>query len=419
MRFGRNRYAMLTVDTEALPKRASRDHVKRLIWGEHPGGTAGVREMCAIGDDYSAKHIFFTDLCGAYESFDEMRDVVRWIDAAGHDVQLHAHPEYLPGSFWAKHGLSSKPQYMNQYDDDARAEFVISHFGREISSITGKPILAFRAGSFRWNASTIRALKAAGIPLSFDNSTAAFYNKQAAFSEQTNSPFLWSNGIIEVPITEKKILPKVGRQEWWARLQFPESSYFRFRPWWGGLLFNMLSGSPDFAVFLMHSWSLLYWDENEYGVYRDDKRLEEYRKLVKKIAKDYDVITSQEFLDLYARRKIETRLTVDVARAEIERKQTRQGQFRIREKMHPKLIDAIRDLAVKYEKTDVAGSLELMRLALKHKPHGPYIRAKVELYESILRDESVAHKGVSRQQRTPKTRTPPTDKIKSMQNSGK
>jgi hypothetical protein len=29
----RERYALLTVDTEALPKRAAQDHVKRLIWG--------------------------------------------------------------------------------------------------------------------------------------------------------------------------------------------------------------------------------------------------------------------------------------------------------------------------------------------------------------------------------------------------
>ncbi len=66
MRLGKHRYAMLTVDTEALSKRATGDHVKRLIWGEHAKGTAGIREMSAIGDEVGAKHLYFVDFCGAY-----------------------------------------------------------------------------------------------------------------------------------------------------------------------------------------------------------------------------------------------------------------------------------------------------------------------------------------------------------------
>ena len=177
LRLGKQRYAVLTVDTEALPKRAPRYHVKRLIWGRHEAGTAGINEMCAIGDEFNAKHVFFVDLCGAYKYLKQMHNVIRWLDKQGQDVQLHAHPEYLPDEFWSQHGLDRRPQYMNQYTDDARAEFVLNHFGKEISSITGKDILAFRAGSFRWNACTIRALSAVGIPLSFNNSTAAYYNK--------------------------------------------------------------------------------------------------------------------------------------------------------------------------------------------------------------------------------------------------
>ena len=53
-----NKYTIITVDTEALPKRAVTDHVRRLIWGEHENGTAGVREMCAVGDEFGVKHVF-------------------------------------------------------------------------------------------------------------------------------------------------------------------------------------------------------------------------------------------------------------------------------------------------------------------------------------------------------------------------
>ncbi|BAO94070.1 polysaccharide deacetylase family protein [Caballeronia insecticola] len=312
-----NRYALVTVDTEALPKRASEDHVRRLMWGEHENGTAGVREMCAIGDEFGAKHVFFVDLCGAYGQLAESLDVVRWLDAAGQDVQLHTHPEYLPKDFWGQHGLDTRPEYMNQYKDDARAEFVLRHFGNLITEVTGKNILAFRAGSFRWNASTIRALKSVGIPLSFNNSMCAVYARQSLYAEPTNAPYVWSNGIVEVPMTEKRILPKIGKDEWWARLTYPESSYFRFRPWWGKLLLNTLSGGPDFSVFLLHSWSLLYWDEKGYGAYRDDHRVEGYRKLMAQLTKDYDVITTADFLDLHSRGKIATARTVDLAHAEL------------------------------------------------------------------------------------------------------
>lgn len=314
---GRNRYAILTVDTEALPKRAAQDHVKRLMWGEHETGRAGVGEMCAIGDEFGARHVFFVDLCGAYGALNESLGVVRWLNAAGQDVQLHTHPEYLPDTFWAEHGLARRPQYMNQYADDARAEFVIRHFGALIANETGKPILAHRAGSFRWNACTIRALKAAAIPLSFNNSMCAVHAGQCVFSEPTNLPFVWSNGVIEVPMTEKKILPKVGRDEWWARLTYPESPYFRFNPWWGKLLFNVFSGSPELSIFLLHSWSLLYWDDKGHAAYRDDQRLEGYRQLLSRLTKNYDVITCAEFLDLQARGKIQTMPPVDLALAEL------------------------------------------------------------------------------------------------------
>ena len=312
-----NRYALLTVDTEALPKRATQDHVKRLMWGRHTKGTAGVGEMCAIGDEFHAKHTFFVDICGAYAYQDEVREVIRWLDLQGQDVQLHAHPEYLPKDFWGPHGFTFKPQYMNQYSDDAKAEFVVKYFGKMISDITGKDIVAFRAGSFRWNSSTIRSLKAANIPLSFNNSMCAYHAKQCVFSEPTNLPYTWSNGVVEVPMTEKKILSKIGKDDWWARLTYPESSYFQFRPWWGRILLNIFSGSPAFSVFLLHSWSLLYWDEQGYGTYLDDRRLEGYRKLLMRLTKNYDVITTRDFLDLHACGKIATTQTVDLSMAEM------------------------------------------------------------------------------------------------------
>ncbi|WZB74635.1 hypothetical protein WJ972_29795 [Achromobacter insuavis] len=155
--------------------------------------------------------MFFVDPCGAYSTLNGVLDVVRWLAAAGQDVQLHAHPETLPQGFWASQGLGAQPALMNEFEDGARSEFVIRYFSEMISGVTGRPILAYRSGSFRWNASTIRALKAVGIPLSFNNSMRAYQAGRCTYGEPTNYPYLWSNGIIEVPVTEKIIpRPEVG-----------------------------------------------------------------------------------------------------------------------------------------------------------------------------------------------------------------
>lgn len=310
----KNRYALVSVDTEALPKRAPSDHLNRLIWGKHENGRAGVREMCAVADEFCCKLVFFVDACGAYFYGEAFNEVVRWLDAAGHDVQLHTHSEYLPEEFWKTHGFAYRPRFLNQYDIK-KATFTISLFGKVISDLTGKPLNAFRAGSFRWNANTIRALREANIPLSFNNSMPALLNGQCTFSKPGNQPFRWSNGVLEVPVTERRFLPLFGKS-WWGRLQFPVSNHFRNPPW--RVLRPYASDDASLLVLLMHSWSLLQWDSQGYGVYRNDKRIEDFRKLMRRLTLDYDVITTGEFLDLVSRGKISVRSAVDLALAEIK-----------------------------------------------------------------------------------------------------
>ncbi len=306
---------MLTVDVEALPKRATADHVNRLMWGKHELGTAGVQEISSIGQEFGVHHTFFVDYCGAYAQKDEVDAVVRWLDRAGEDVQLHTHPEYLPPEFWPEHGFKYRPRFLNEYADD-KAAFTIQFFSQVMCEATGKPVLGFRAGSFRWNAGTIRALEQVGIPVSFNNSMIAFRQEKCTYSEPITDPFQWSNGVIEVPMMEKQFLP-IFRNSLWGRMQYPFSNYFnkplmRFmRPLGAG-------GKGNFQVMLLHSWSLLYWDENGYAYFRDDRRMAEYRQLVRKLAKDYDIITTPEFLDLQQRGEFGHLKTVDLSLAELK-----------------------------------------------------------------------------------------------------
>lgn len=70
-------------------------------------------------------------------------------------------------------------------------------------------------------------------------------------------------------------------------------------------------------VFLLHSWSLMYWDENGHGTYKDDARIEGYRKLLKQLTKDYDVITTADLLDLIEHEKIPLPHTEALSAAEL------------------------------------------------------------------------------------------------------
>lgn len=315
-----NRYALVSVDTEALPKRAPSDHLNRLIWGRHERGTAGIRELCSVAEDFCCKLVFFVDACGDHFYGESFRDMVRWLDAAGHDVQLHTHSEYLPETFWTENGFKIRPRYLNQYDLD-KALFTLRHFSKVLSDLTGKPVLAYRAGSFRWNANTLRAMADIGISLSSNNSMAALGNGQCLFSSPTNRPFRWSNGILEIPMTERYFQGIIG-EDWWGRLQFPAWNNFRNPTW--RVLRPFLNKNDRVLMVLLHSWSLLYWDDHGYAIYRNDKRIDDFRKMMRRLTLDYDVITTAEYLDLVAKGKIDMPdETMDITLADMPPPQAR------------------------------------------------------------------------------------------------
>lgn len=317
---GGKHYALLTVDAEALPKRSSTDHVRRLVLGQHPTGSAGVREMASIGNEFGVKHVFFADMCGAYGHLQQMQEVVSWLHDEGQDVQLHTHPETLPNSFWKEHGLSVLPRHMNEYTAQSRAEFVLRYFSKLITDITNKPIIAHRAGSFRWNALTIHALRALNIPLSFNQSMRALESGRGVHGEPDCLPYTWSNGVIEVPVTERWVPGVPGfRPDRWVSLTYPESPYFKFGsrpiPAWK----HPFAPKPaPVTVVLLHSWSLLERDEAGHAVYRDDRLLEGYRKFLRRLVKDCEVITTAEFLELHAQGKIDISRTVNLEQVEAQ-----------------------------------------------------------------------------------------------------
>lgn len=276
--------------------------------------------MSAIGREFGIRHTFFADLCGCYAALEQMQNVIRSLDSQGQDIQLHTHPETLPKSFWQVHDLPVSPRHMNEYIDQSRVEFVLHHFSKLITDITGKPVLAHRAGSFRWNALTIRALQKLNIPLSFNQSMRALESGRGVHGEPDCLPYSWSNGVIEVPVTERWVPGVPGfRPDRWVSLTYPESPYFKFGsrpiPVWK----HPFAPKPaSVTVVLLHSWSLLERDEAGHAVYRDDRLLEGYRNFLRRLVKDCEVITTAEFLELRAQGKIDISRTVNLEQVEAQ-----------------------------------------------------------------------------------------------------
>ena len=226
-------YLMLTVDTEALPNRAIDNHVDRLMLGIHENGTAGVKDMASITSEFGGSMVFFIDICGALNEKNKVLEIARWLEQHGQDVELHLHPEYLPKEYWKDTPYEWKPKLLNVYEEknSDKEFFLLKTFSDELANAIGRKILAFRAGSFRWNSVTLETLKKLDIPMSFNNTQAAMALGQCPYSSPMQRPFKWSNGIIEVPVTEKNFFTKFS-DNWWVRFQYPLCSLVRYRPSW-------------------------------------------------------------------------------------------------------------------------------------------------------------------------------------------
>lgn len=311
----KSRYAFLTVDTEALPNRAPDDHVNKLILGIHGEHRAGVLEMASIGKEFNAPLIFFLDLCGSWERMDELQEVARTLVSKDQDVQLHAHPEYLPESFWKKHKQKKRPFFLNQYSE-RRTRFMLTLLAKKLKELTGQAPVAFRAGSFRWNASTLKILQQIGILYSFNNSMGALCMRQCPYSRPTNNLFMWSNGLLEIPVSEKQIFSFLD-PPWWARLQYPQSVYFRHRSRWLSWLPGSVPETLNPAVFLIHSWSFLHRDKNGYEIYLNDRAMNGFYKFLRRLRLDFDIISSKDLPDLLERGELLPQYIENVEKAAI------------------------------------------------------------------------------------------------------
>jgi hypothetical protein len=161
----------ITIDTEyssglyAGPCRASRaENYARSIGCVTPEGPAGVTHKLELLAKYEQKAVFFVDPMPALVwGVAAIEDIVGPIIAAGQDVQLHCHTE------WLRHAGSANPLASKRlglciadFPFDEQCQLLA--YARDTLIAAGAPApVAFRAGNYGANDDTLRALAELGI----------------------------------------------------------------------------------------------------------------------------------------------------------------------------------------------------------------------------------------------------------------
>ena len=265
---------LITIDSEALPARASDNHVEKLIWGQFDNGRAGIVEICDVIEEFGGKGLFFLDVAGSFNNLAAYREVNSYLERRGHMVEWHYHPEIMGKAFWMERGASGKTMRQDLYDAND-ANIILSAGLEQFIKITGRKPNAYRAGSFRWNQHTIDFLAKHEIPYSFNACReTAIKDNYETYKPQNPMPFNWPQGVREVPCGE------VDLNDETVHFRFPRRFSHGVTP--AGLADQLASESDGLVNILLHSWSLLERDkETGHFFYKDATRLESFREIMR------------------------------------------------------------------------------------------------------------------------------------------
>ncbi len=256
----------VSVDVEALPNRASANHVDRLIHGlDGTGQDHGIGAQMRIFRQYGVPATFYleTGLSALYGR-DTIRTIGRQIVDQGFDLQLHLHAEELiRAEGWPPLFGNLEPGLENL--NRAETERVMNHAVDLYRSIVDETPKAFRAGSYQFNRYTLDAGADLGIKAFSNYRTDQPADNAYDFAaHRPTEPFRWDNGIYEFPVTiSPEPLSSLSPEVVWERIL---NRVDRHGTW--------------FVTIVLHSWSLLHRDAAEHLAWRNDSHADALRRIL-------------------------------------------------------------------------------------------------------------------------------------------
>jgi hypothetical protein len=195
---------LITIDTELSAGRQAQgwtvaDNFAASITGRCAAGDFGTGWQMDVMDAHGVKGVFFVDpMPAAVHGVGVIADLVGPIVARGHEVQLHAHAEWLE---WAAKPIAKGPLARNIGDFSLDDQIAILGAARDWLIAAGAPSpIAFRAGNYGANDDTLRALAALGI--AWDSSLNPSYRHDGcaiAAQGPCIAPFRYQ-GVAELPV---------------------------------------------------------------------------------------------------------------------------------------------------------------------------------------------------------------------------
>jgi hypothetical protein len=313
----RKGYVIVTVDTEAQPPRQSEDHVNRLVYGSSEHGDYGIGHMMDVADKYSKKITFFVDIVAELVYPGKIRGVCNDIHARGHDVQLHAHPEFANDDFWDGLGVS-KEGAMNRWDYE-QSKKVLGWMMEECGDWDIPTPVAIRGGGYRYNSDTLLAAGELGITLDFNYN---HLHRKIPLNEPTQPQpfnygplpvFRWDNGMFEVPVSSIRVSDDPAYHS--SRRRFDEYFLRDFSEGLNGHIASYFEESKGTGVLvlLMHSWSFLEMN-NESGYYEfaGTEKSDAFERFLRELPDDFEVITAAELSEIAGKGEIESVLEMSI-----------------------------------------------------------------------------------------------------------
>lgn len=174
----------------------------RYVYGHSKHGDYALPKTLEILNRHGLRGVFFVEpLFSERFGARYLEQIVRLIDDAGQEVQLHLHPEWTDEITPAIiPNVAAKRQHLTYYTLDEQTS-LIRHAKGLLENALGKPITAFRAGSYAINEDTFQALASNGIAIdSSINRCYAISAPELVSRHGAVAPFT-VNGIKTYPVT--------------------------------------------------------------------------------------------------------------------------------------------------------------------------------------------------------------------------
>lgn len=244
---------LITIDTEVYPLLPGwrddglRRDIDRDIYGLTPEGEVGLRHQVETFARHGIKAVFFVESLFAYFAGPgPLREMVGLIQGAGHEVQLHLHPEWLQwvdDPIMAFEGRETIREY--SADEQSRLVGAALHNLRAAGAVD---VCAFRAGDFAAGSDTLDALVRNG--LRFDTSLNHHYPAslpELGARRRETQPFA-VGGLTELPVSYWHTPPMGSRPAQLTSASFAEMK--------ASLLHAHREGWAAFTI-VSHSFELL------------------------------------------------------------------------------------------------------------------------------------------------------------------